>query len=127
MAPVVETPERVEGRDARGEVARASCAGAGCVRDGGDDEVGARALWHRAGSSPHDTKRTELPRGNFVPLGGFIGRLDRKTAIVVIRGFAKAERPFEQHTESRFFENWAGKDPEVYSLGFAATVCIFRP
>ena len=122
MAPVVERPERVEGRDARGEVARASCAGAGCVRDGGDDEVGARALWHRAGYSPHDTKRTELPRGNFVPLGGFIGRLDRKTAIVVDRGFPKAERPFGRFTESRFFENWAGKNPEVYSLGFAATV-----
>jgi hypothetical protein len=62
------------------------------VRDGGDDEVGARALWHRAGYSPHDTKRTELPRGDFVPLGGFIGRLDRKTAIVVDRGFREGRK-----------------------------------
>jgi hypothetical protein len=86
------------------------------VRDGGDDEVGARALWHRAGYSPHDTKRTELPRGNFVPLGGFIGRLDRKTAIVVDRGFPKAERPFGCFTESRFFENWEGKTPKFIRL-----------
>jgi hypothetical protein len=93
------------------------------VRDGGDDEVGARALWHRAGYSPHDTKRTELPRGDFVPLGGFIGRLDRKTAIVVDRGFREGRKAIR--ASIALFRNWAGKNPEVYSLGFA--VCIFRP
>jgi hypothetical protein len=93
------------------------------VRDGGDDEVGARALWHRAGYSPHDTKRTELPRGDFVPLGGFIGRLDRKTAIVVDRGFREGRKAIR--ASIALFRKLGGKNPEVYSLGFA--VCIFRP
>jgi len=119
MAPVVETPERVEGRDARGEVARASCAGAGCVRDGGDDEVGARALWHRAGYSPHDTKRTELPRGDFVPLGGFIGRLDRKTAIVVDRGFREGRKAIRASSIA-LFRKLGGKKPRSLFAWFCS-------
>ena len=66
MTPVGERPGRDESRDARGKVARASCAGAGCVRDGGDDEVGATGtMAPRGRRARDDTKRTELPRGQF--------------------------------------------------------------
>jgi hypothetical protein len=84
------------------------------VRDGGDDEVGARALWHRAGYSPHDTKRTELPRGDFVPLGGFIGRLDRKTAIVVDRGFREGRKAIR--ASIALFQTGREKTPKFIRL-----------
>jgi len=94
------------------------------VRDGGDDEVGARALWHRAGYSPHDTKRTELPRGDFVPLGGFIGRLDRKTAIVVDRGFREGRKAIRASSIA-LFRKLGGKKPRSLFAWFC--ICIFRP
>jgi hypothetical protein len=95
------------------------------VRDGGDDEVGARALWHRAGYSPHDTKRTELPRGNFVPLGGFIGRLDRKTAIVVDRGFHEGRKAIRALHRIALFRKLGGKKPRSLFAWFCRDSLYF--
>jgi hypothetical protein len=88
------------------------------VRDGGDDEVGATGtMAPRGRRARDDTKRTELPRGNFRSPRRFIGRLDRKTSVVVDRGFRggrKAIRAF--HRLALFRKTEREKKPRRNSI-----------